>query len=56
MSEKPAAIGTIRQPSSPAGAWRVSGNHAPGTPTRTLSRAQRNEQERLDRYGRFGRR
>lgn len=57
MSEKTAAIGTIRQPTSQAEAWRHSGNHAAGVSnSRRLTRAQRTEQERLDRYGRFGRR
>ncbi|MGE5649109.1 hypothetical protein [Noviherbaspirillum sp. UKPF54] len=56
MSEKTAAIDTLRQPSSSADAWRLMANRAPGVPIRRLTRAQRNEQERLDRYGRFGRR
>ncbi|HJV52310.1 MAG TPA: hypothetical protein VJ652_12650 [Noviherbaspirillum sp.] len=56
MSDKSAAFGSIRQPSAPTGAWRTGIGNSTGLPTRRLTRQQRTEQERLDRYGRFGRR
>lgn len=56
MSDKPAALASFRQSPSPSGVWRASVSGTPGLPARRLTRQQRAEQERLDRYGRFGRR